>query len=150
MVPIVSPIEIKNIGGLKIKYKIDTQEIEKYNKDNDDFTIFKLENVEGTLGPGDIKYVIGYFRPLTRKKYFLSVPIEYSDEVNKDVKENIYLSGIGYHPLVECIPNYIASYESMPKSRVHNFIDSKMIQRCGISLEVSFFCLININLIYIL
>jgi len=137
MVPIVSPIEIKNIGGLKVKYKIETKAIELYNKENDEFTIFKLENVEATLSPGDIKYIIGYFRPLTKKNYKLTVPIEYSDDINGNIKETIELRGIGYHPKTDSIPTYIPSYEGMPKSRIHNEIGGKVIQRCGVSLEVN-------------
>jgi hypothetical protein len=140
MVPVISTIEIKNIGGHKIKYKVDTGLIERYNKNNDNFTIFKLENVEGTLGPGDVRYIIGYFRPLTRKEYILSVPIDYTDEIpqHSDRREEIILRGQGYHPLIETIPKSPALNESMPKNRIFNFIDGKTIQRCGISLEVKF------------
>ena len=53
--PIISPVEIKNVGGIKLKYSIDENEIKKYNAKNDDFPIFKLENTEGSLGPGDVK-----------------------------------------------------------------------------------------------
>lgn len=141
MVPVVSPIEIKNIGGHKIKYKVDTTSIDKYNKENDEFTIFKLEHVEGNLGPGDVKYIYGYFRPLTKKKYYLEVPIEYTDEIptHKDQTDYLILSGNGYHPLIDSVPSWVAQYESMPKSRFYNYYDNKIIQKCGISLEVYYF-----------
>jgi hypothetical protein len=78
MIPIISPIELKNVGGSKLKYSVDETEIKKYNAKNDDFNIFKLENVEGSLGPGEIKYIRGHFRPLTNKFYKVTVPIAFN------------------------------------------------------------------------
>lgn len=52
MIPIVCPLEIKNLGGIKLRYTILEEEIKKYNTMNDDFPVFKLENFEGSLSPG--------------------------------------------------------------------------------------------------
>jgi len=148
MLPVISPIELKNIGGLKVKYKVDVKQVEQYNKEND-FTVFKLEQIEGNLGPSDVKHIICHFRPLTNKDYELVLPIEYSDDINKEVRQNIVIRGTGYLPITDdSIPEFINPYESIPKFRVHNYFEDKMIQKCGVSLEV-LYLLTNFIYIYI-
>src|SRR5687768_4729298 len=136
MMPIVSPIELKNVGGIKLKYSVDDKAIKEYNAKNDDFPIFKLENIEGSLGPGDVKYLIGSFRPLTNKFYSVTLPIYFTDEINEFNNLKITLSGYGYHPLNTQLPPFNSLYKNMPKSRIYNkFENQNIIQKCGISLE---------------
>ena len=40
---IVIPFELYNVGGIKIRYKIDEVEIQKFNEEKHHFEIFKLE-----------------------------------------------------------------------------------------------------------
>ena len=54
---IVCPLELSNVGGVKIRYKIDTNLINDFNKKNSNFEIFKIENLEGNKGPEDLKYI---------------------------------------------------------------------------------------------
>jgi len=104
---------------------------------NDDFPVFKFDAIEGTLGPGDIKYVVAQFRPMTIKNYEIKVPIQYTDDIHKERVEYITIKGQGYHPITDSIPEYISPYENIPKFRVHNYLDNKqLIQKCGVSLEV--------------
>jgi hypothetical protein len=46
---ITYPIEIRNLGITKLKYTIDIEKLEELNKKNYDFSIFEIQNPEGTL-----------------------------------------------------------------------------------------------------
>jgi hypothetical protein len=92
---IISPIEIKNVGGIKLSYSIDKSFIREYNNANDDFEVFKIENESGVIGPGDVKYIIGFFRPLTDKLYSVDVPITYHDNIHPPKTLSITLCGKG-------------------------------------------------------
>ncbi len=133
--PIVCPLEIRNVGGIKIRYKINENEIKNYNTKNDDFPIFKLENTEGPLGPGEVTYIIGSFRPLTNKEYSVVVPVEYSDGNNGVIEDKIILSGYGFNPMSMNIPSIKSIFFNMPKARQFNYFESNIIQKCGVSLE---------------
>jgi hypothetical protein len=133
--PIVCPLEIRNVGGIKIRYKINESEIKKYNMKNDDFPIFKLDNTEGPLGPSEVTYVIGSFRPLTNKEYRVVVPIEYSDGNNGVIEDKIILSGYGFNPMSMKIPKIKSIFYEMPKARQFNYFESNIIQKCAVSLE---------------
>jgi len=135
MMPIVCPLEIRNVGGIKIRYKINENEIKNYNTKNDDFPIFKLDNTEGPLGPGEVAYVVGSFRPLTNKEYRVIVPVEYSDGINGVIEDKIILSGYGFNPMSMSIPKIKSIFYEMPKSRQYNYFENNIIQKCGISLE---------------
>jgi len=135
MMPIVCPLEIRNVGGIKIRYKINENEIKTYNTKNDDFPIFKIDNLEGPLGPSEVTYVIGSFRPLTNKEYRVVVPIEYSDGNYGVIEDKIILSGFGYNPMSMGIPNIKSIFYEMPKARQFNYFENIIIQKCGVSLE---------------
>ena len=92
---IISPIEIKNVGGIKLNYSIDKSIIKEYNRINDDFEVFKIENESGVIFPGDVKYIIGFFRPLTDKHYSLDLPITYHDNIHQPKNLIITLCGKG-------------------------------------------------------
>lgn len=95
-----------------------------------------FENTEGSLGPGEVTYVIGSFRPLTHKEYRVVVPIEYSDGSNNNVIEDkIILSGFGFNPMSMSLPKLKSIFYEMPKSRQFNYFDNNIIQKCGVSLE---------------
>ena len=91
----MSPIEIKNVGGIKLNYTIDKTKIKEYNKINDDFEVFKIENESGVIGPDDVKYIIGFFRPLTDKFYSVDLPITYHDNIHPPKTLFITLCGKG-------------------------------------------------------
>ncbi len=137
MIPIVCPIELKNSGGSKIKVTLDeTNEIMKFNAKNDDFPIFHVYMPDNNLGPGDTKYIIASFRPLTNKSYRVTLPISHKDEINQSAGESkITLSGVGYHPLTTKLPAYRSLFENMPHFRMDNKYNDHEIQKCGISLE---------------
>jgi hypothetical protein len=134
MIPIIAPIEIKNIGGIKLKYQVDDTEIQNYNTKND-MKIFQIENTEGSLGPGDIKYIIGCFKPHTNKYYTVSLPVIFTDEVSGISQTTITMSGYGYHPLNFKPPNFKSTYDNMPTYRIYNKYEGDLIQKCGVSLE---------------
>ena len=130
---ISSPFEIKNISTIKVKYMIDKNEINQFNKLNF-FEIFKIENYEGSIGPGESKYLIIHFRPLINIEYKLDLTLYYTDEINTN-KLKITILGKGYNPLKSQPPIYKKSFEKMPKSVVCKTYNNQMIQKCGISIE---------------
>ena len=139
---ITSPFEIKNISNIKVKYMIDKEEINKFNEFNKGFEIFKIDNYEGTIGPGESKYLIVHFRPFADIEYKLDLTLYYTDEVNSS-QMIITIKGKGYHPLIKKIPEYKSSFEKMPNSVVCKNFNNQMIQKCGFSLEDLDFGAIN-------
>ena len=133
--PITCSLEIKNVGGTKLRFRVLEDEIKKYNTQNDDFPIFRLDNTEGPLSSGEMKYIIGSFRPLTNKHYKVQIPIEYTDGNGEVDEDYIILSGHGYNPKVIQMPESESCYKNMPKSRIFNKFENNFIQKCGVSLE---------------
>ena len=131
---ISSPIELKNISTIKIKYMIDYAEIDKYNKIHENFDIIKLENYEGAIGPGETKYILAYFRPLANINYKLDLVLHYTDD-NRVSTETITITGTGYHPLKEVKPQIISPYKGMPNKMIWNLYNNEMIQKCGFNIE---------------
>ena len=149
---IICPLELYNVGGVKIRYKIDKKQIEEFNKINDNFEIFKIEQLEGNIGPSDLKYIPVFFRPLTSKEYILNLDIGYADEafytgkndeleaqkeegVERMGKIPVVIKGIGYHPMKYTPPKIMSPFAKMPKERVCNSYDGEIIQKCGLSIE---------------
>ena len=139
---ISSPIELKNISTMKIKYMIDYGEVDKFNKIHENFDVFRLENYEGAIGPGETKYIIAYFRPLANINYKLDLTLHYTDD-NRVSSEIITITGTGYHPLKEVKPERISPYKGMPSKMVWNNYNGEMIQKCGFNLEELDFGQIN-------
>ena len=131
---ISSPIELRNISTIKIKYMIDYAEIDNYNKIHENFDIVKLENYEGAIGPGETKYIIAYFRPLANINYNINLNLHYTDD-NRASSDVITITGIGYHPLKENINDIINPYKGMPSKMVLNYFNNEMVQKCGFNLE---------------
>ena len=149
---IICPLELYNVGGVKIRYKIDKKQIDEFNKINDNFEIFKIEQLEGNIGPSDLKYIPVFFRPLTSKDYVLNLDIGYADEAfyagkNDEIdvqKEEgmermgtipVVIKGIGYHPMKFTPPKILSPFAKMPKERVCNNFNGEIIQKCGLSIE---------------
>ena len=139
-----SPIELKNISVLKIKYMIDYSEVDKYNKLYENFHLIKLENYEGAVGPGETKYIVAYLRALSEANYKINLTLRYTDET-RVFEEIITIKGIGYLPnkkielktkLIETgdISNEIA-LNKIPNKMIWNFYNKEMIQKCGFNLE---------------
>jgi len=147
---IVTPLELCNVSGIKVKYKIDNKQIEDFNKKNDNFIIFKIEQLEGSIGPYDIKYIPIFFRPLTSKEYKLNINVLYTDESYYSKNDEIdgqkdeggklgiipiTLKGKGYHPLKFTPPKVFNPFEKMPKEKICNIYNGEIIQKCGLSIE---------------
>ena len=152
---ISSPIELKNISVLKIKYMIDYEEVLKYNKLYENFDIIKLENFEGAIGPGETKYVIAYFRTLAEVKYKIDLKLQYTDET-RVFEETITIQGEGYLPLKkelfiqnnskekeEFNNKEIIPLNKIPNKMIWNFYNKEMIQKCGFNIEELNFGSIN-------
>ena len=131
---ISSPVELKNISTIKIKYMIDYGEIDKYNKIHENFDVIKLENYEGAIGPGETKYILAYFRPLANINYQLNLTLHYTDD-NRVSSEIITITGTGYHPLKEVRPELINPFKGMPNKMIWNLFNNEMIQKCGFNIE---------------
>ena len=150
---IVCPLELYNVGGIKIRYKIDQKQIDEFNKKNDNFQIFKIEQLEGNIGPNDLKYIPIFFRPLTSKEYILNINVFYADEAfytsktdelelynNKEKIDGIgripvQIRGYGYHPKKFTPPMLLSPFAKMPKERICNSFGGEIIQKCGLSIE---------------
>ena len=135
MTYLVSPIELSNVGGIKIKYKIQEEEIFKFNEANDHFEIFKMDCIEGTIGPGDLKYLPVFFRPLTSKEYVMDLMVYFTDELTGESKIPITIKGKGYHPLQFVPPPEISPFNTMPKDRMCKDFEGELIQKCAVSVE---------------
>ena len=85
MNPMNSIFELSNIGGIKLKYKINVKKIEEYNSLFYNFPIFEIDDVEGNISQNDSKYIVVKFKPLTEMEYKLVVPIEFWDDVNFNI-----------------------------------------------------------------
>ena len=149
---IVCPLELYNVGGVKVRYKIDKKKIDDFNKNNDNFEIFKIGQLEGNIGPSDLKYIPIFFRPLTSKEYILKLDVGYTDEASYAGKNDeiqtqkddefekmgkipVLIKGIGYHPMKFTPPKIISPFAKMPKERVCNKFGGEIIQKCGLSIE---------------
>ena len=139
---ITSPFEIKNISTIKVKYMIDKSDIIKFNKIHQGFEIFKIDNYEGAIAPGESRYLSVFFRPLSDIEYKLDLILYYNDEISTS-QMKFSIIGKGYHPLKTSIPVYKNSYENMPKSTVNNYFNNQMIQKCGFSIEDLDFGIMN-------
>ena len=143
---ISSPIELKNISVLKIKYAIEYNEIVKYNKIYENFDIIKLENYEGAIGPGETKYIIAYFRTLTEVNYKIDLTLHYTDET-RVFEETLTIQGEGYLPekkviLIgekpkekEPLNTDLIPLNKMPNKIIWNYFNKEMIQKCGFNIE---------------
>ena len=153
---IVCPLELYNVGGIKIRYKLDKKQIDEFNKKNDNFQIFKIEQLEGNIGPNDLKYIPIFFRPLTSKEYNLNLNVFYADEAfyssktdeielfnNKEKEDgveriekiSVQIRGVGYHPKKFTPPKLLSPFAKMPKERICNTFGGEIIQKCGLSIE---------------
>lgn len=112
------PIEIKNLGITKLKYKVGLANIESLNKENYDFKVFDIDNPEGVLMPNEIQYLYTVFRPLESKKYNIELPIKVSDIEGVVQNISLKLNGEGYQG-EENKPKEIQFYEDLPKCRAH-------------------------------
>ena len=139
-----SPIELKNISVLKIKYMVDYSEVEKYNKLYENFEVIKLENYEGAIGPGETKYIVAYFRTLAEVNYKIDLTLRYTDET-RVFEEIITIKGIGDMSQKkillkekskenEKLKNELA-IDKMPNKVIWNFYNKEMIQKCGFNIE---------------
>jgi hypothetical protein len=108
------PIEIKNLGITKLKYKVGLDNLEKLNKENFDFKVFDIDNPDGVLMPNEIQYLYTVFRPLESKEYHIDLPIKVSDIEGVVQKISLKLNGVGYQG-EENKPSEVQFYEDLPK-----------------------------------
>lgn len=119
------PIEIKNLGITKLKYKVDLANVEKLNTENFDFRVFDIENPEGVLMPNEIQYLYTVFRPLESKKYRIELPIKVSDIEGVVQNISLKLNGVGYQG-ENNKPKEVQFYEDLPKCRAHCNSDDEL------------------------
>jgi len=112
------PIEIKNLGITKLKYKVGLENVEKLNSENYNFKVFDIENPEGVLMPNEIQYLYTVFRPLESKNYKLDLPIKVSDIEGVVQNLSLKIHGIGYQG-EENRPAEVQFYEDLPNCRAH-------------------------------
>jgi hypothetical protein len=139
---ITSPFEIRNISSVKIKFMIDKSEVQKFIELYNGFEIFKIDNYEGTVAPGESRFLTVYFRPLSDVEYKLDLNLYYTDELNTS-QIKISFKGKGYHPLKISCPEYKNPFSTMPLSLVCKYYNNQMIQKCGFSIEDLDFGVIN-------
>lgn len=123
---ITYPIEVKNLGITKLKYRIDMTRLEQLNAENHDFRVFEIQNPEGTLKSNEISHIFTLFRPLEAKKYALDLPVIISDiEGPSPESYTLRLRGTGYH-LEKEKPEEVQFYEDLPVCRAHLNDDGSM------------------------
>ena len=103
------PLELCNISMTKVKYVIPIDPISDFNKQNDNFEIFQVENTEGSIGPGESKFMIASFKPLTEKSYDVYLSVIYTDELVTSTKK-VHITGKGFHPLKFSPPPQISPF----------------------------------------
>jgi hypothetical protein len=122
---------------------IDKSEVQKFNELYNGFEIFKIDNYEGTVAPGESRFLTVYFRPLSDVEYKLDLNLYYTDELNTS-QIKISFKGKGYHPLKISCPEYKNPFSTMPHSLVCKNYNNQMIQKCGFSIEDLDFGVINV------
>lgn len=96
--PVAYPIEIKNLGITKLKYTIDDEALRTLNYNNYDFSVFEIENKEGTVPALETSYIFTLFRPLEAKSYDIDLPIKISDIEGPNPEQYLLkLRGTGYN-----------------------------------------------------
>ena len=128
------PIEVKNIGTIRVRYSLNEKQVFEFNRKNDNCEIFKIEHNNDIIKPGHIKYIIAYFRPMTNKFYKMDLEFIYGDNENK-YKKNITIQGIGYHPYQFTPPKILSPFASMPKNLICNEYNGEVIKNCGLNIE---------------
>lgn len=112
------PIEMKNLGITKLKYKLDLSPLDVINSKNYNFKIFDIENPEGVIKPNETQYLYTVFRPLEAKKYEIDLPIKVSDIEGVVQNLTLRIKGSGYQNESDKPPE-VQFYEDLPKSRAH-------------------------------
>jgi len=130
------PIEIKNLGITKLKYKVDLENLRKLNDENHNFNIFDIENPEGVLMPNEVQYLYSVFRPLESKNYHIELPLKVSDIEGVVQDISLKINGVGYQG-EENKPKEIQFYEDLPKCRAHCQPDDEILAAFSIE-EIDF------------
>ena len=131
---IACPIEVKNIGSVRVRFSLNENQVKDFNERNDNCEIFKIEHSNDIIKPGHIKYIIAYFRPLTNKFYKMDLDFIYGDNENK-YKKIITIQGIGYHPFQFTPPKNLSSFSSIPNFLVCNEYNGEILTNCGLNIE---------------
>lgn len=134
MTHVGSSIELTNVGGSKIKYHVSSEEIEKFNMKNENVNVISVENLDGILGPGDIKYLLVYFRPISHQDYELKLIVYYTDDTSV-YQIPIVIKGSGYHPYKFTPSKRVSAYIGMPHYCLWNQFHGEMIQKCGTNIQ---------------
>ena len=93
--------------------------MEELNRTNYNFSIFAIQNPEGTLKPNETQHIYTQFRPLEARNYSLDLPIKVSDIEGPSAESYMLrLRGIGFHH-EQTKPIEEQFFEDMPICRAH-------------------------------
>eukprot|EP00357_Protocruzia_adherens_P031746 CAMPEP_0115013128 /NCGR_PEP_ID=MMETSP0216-20121206/25201_1 /TAXON_ID=223996 /ORGANISM="Protocruzia adherens, Strain Boccale" /LENGTH=1245 /DNA_ID=CAMNT_0002382423 /DNA_START=124 /DNA_END=3861 /DNA_ORIENTATION=+ len=117
-VAVTQPLELRNVGGSKVTYEIDTDVIDEFNGKSSEMAVFSIQNPTGVLLSGDVQYLYCLFKPIETKAYCLDIPMKVID--SDGVRQNLLLTlmGEGYHPLTDKPKDVKADiYKQLPSAR---------------------------------
>lgn len=96
--PVVYPIEIRNLGGIKSSYEVGTRPLQELQRDNFDFAVFQIsEEPSEKLEPGQVSHIRLHFHPLEAKTYEATVPVLVKDSTGVAQTLQLRIRGKGYH-----------------------------------------------------
>lgn len=86
--PLRFPIEITNVGSIKVNYKTEIQYEEGEFEE-----VFRIENPANYLLSGENSYLYCFYKPLVRKKYAFKITINVFDFSKLIQKLDLTFSG---------------------------------------------------------
>ncbi|EGR32899.1 hypothetical protein IMG5_067400 [Ichthyophthirius multifiliis] len=99
LIPVKFPIEIANLGSIKVSYKVEIEEQDcdqNIIKNDSRFTAFLLEKSQDTLLPNEKSYLYCLFKPLEQKGYYYKLKIIVFDMVKITQEIIIFIKGQGF------------------------------------------------------
>ena len=94
MTPLRFPIELSNVGSIKINYKTEVQYEEGEFKE-----VFKIENPSNFMLSGENSYLYCLYKPLIKKKYEFKININVFDFSKLIQKVELSFSGSADEPI---------------------------------------------------
>ena len=114
---VAQPVELKNLGDVKVNYEVDTSALEEFNKQNFDFPVFEIQNKEGVVDALELKCLYFMFKPLESTEYELTLPIIVKERNTVVQHLQITLKGRGYILSQEMMPESPTIFPSLPLCR---------------------------------
>lgn len=116
-VGITQPIELRNVGDNKVTYEVDTTSLTAFTKSNYEFSIFEIQNKEGSVEANELGYIFINFKPLESKVYKATLPIIVRERNTVIQTLQLDIEGKGYHAIKEAKPIITPIFDGLPLCR---------------------------------